>query len=362
MKNPFSLENLNTSNLFFKRDREESILIKNIKLNRHTLISGNKKIGKTSLLQSFLRKNDDYIPIIINLNSVINLHDVKKRMLTTIIRQSNIINDIKWLLSLFSKFDLIIKNKKDEVEYSIDASKVNLSELTIKDLMFYIDAIKEKTNVIVIFDDMQDILSIDDHNEFFKELNIEINKKNIPYVFICSQCEELSQKISKKGELLVLNNINNAELYQFFQNHLSHKNIQISMNCFDSLYEKCNGNTGYIYMVFKFIWDACDSNKNINDDIINDAFISISTENSYFYQKIINNMSQIQKKAFYGFLLEPNSNFYSQDFLQTFNLKNKSQVQDSLKYLQREQIIFQKSGKFLFSDPFFHFWARKIYS
>jgi AAA+ ATPase superfamily predicted ATPase len=105
MKNPFCYGKIVGGKDFCPRKEAELKLTDNISRNQNTYIVGERRIGKTSLIEFVCSKiRSNYLEVFVDLRMLESLEDLEKRMLTAIMKAEAEVSDFKKVLTIFTAY------------------------------------------------------------------------------------------------------------------------------------------------------------------------------------------------------------------------------------------------------------------
>ncbi|MFQ6063083.1 MAG: hypothetical protein ACE5J9_07900 [Methanosarcinales archaeon] len=107
------------------------------------------------------------------------------------------------------------------------------------------------------------------------------------------------------------------------------------------------------------VWNEAIANKEISRDTINRARDSVISGQSYAFSTIWDSFSPKQRNLLIALAEGKDSQLYSQNIIQRYDLGSPATVAKSLKMLEIKEIIEKENSKVVFSDLFFREWIKK---
>jgi len=235
MNNPFKFGSIVSEDFFTDRKAEHELLSQIIASSNHVIMIAPRRFGKTSLVNNVVAHTDR--PVLwLDLQLLTHTGDFATQLLKQLFKKYP-----------FEKLKFMIRNFRIVPMLSIDPVTNNVevgfqpymdSFVHLEDVLNLIEKLgEEKNRPIVVFDEFQDLLSLD--RSLDKRLRSVIQfHKNVNYVFLGS-AESLMKQIfeNKKspfyhfGQLFTLNKISHNDFIIFLQNRLakiSDKSLEIS--------------------------------------------------------------------------------------------------------------------------------------
>jgi hypothetical protein len=216
---------------------------------------------------------------------------------------------------------------------------------------------EEKTRPIVIFDEFQDLLSLD--KSLDKRLRSVIQfHKNINYVFLGSSESMMKQIFENKkspfyhfGQLFTLNTIPYNDFFIFLRNRfvtITDKADEIS----EKILNFSNGHPHYTQQLAFHVWLALKRDK-YSDNIVNEIVEDIILLHDNDFERLWSTFNNTDKKVLIE-LAFTQANLLSASVLYK-STSASSTIFSAMKRLAKKGVLI-KTGKYEIDDPFFRKW------
>jgi hypothetical protein len=361
---------INTS---FCNREQESVLVKNIKKNQHTVIVAPRRYGKTSLVQHTLAKmNCAFVRI--DLFCVVYEEDICRKVAKGI---SQLIGKIasfseKTIKTIEQCFkSAYVGFKAGQIEIKVEFGKVTADPVSqLEDLLEGLEALAQKHHkkVVLFFDEFQDVLKVDETNKIRAAIRaIAQHAKYVTYIFSGSSRKMLGKIFDDKNQPLymlcskiLLGRIGT----DYFRKHLqqaAHKQWQenLAEDVISTILTLTESHSYYVKMLCDKLWDL-DKKPNVHE--VERCWHEALFENR---GKIIadleplntNRLKTITMVALLGIVNEPNSKI----FLDKVQLPLAS-TQNAVKFLIEHDYLYETPEGLKLVDPLMRKFILERYS
>lgn len=376
MKNLFVYGKVITNrNDFCPRPKEEKRLLDNIIGNQNTYIIGERRVGKSSLAQVVLQdivKKHGFLSVEVDFRGVASETNIQRTILQAVLNVAKEIRDTEWVLSLLSKFKPTATPTEDgRMEFSVKSNSASPYEsMSLLETFDFIEKINGRKKLVVFFDEFPDILKVENGSNILGQMRSKIQTQNIPYVFAGSHRGEMRNIFESPDNKyhfynsampIEVNKFPVEEISSFCKSKFLLGDRSVLDGILEEVYELTNGITGDIYQVCHELWDLTEKNQRIGKTDLDKAVADICERKNEMYGEIVSKLSAIQKKALQGIVLEKGQNLISTEFANKYKLKSKSAVRTSLESFYEKNLLYKKSDRAWFYDPFFYIWLKKKY-
>jgi AAA+ ATPase superfamily predicted ATPase len=353
--NPFKFGSVVSEDFFTDREVEYEKLSQIIASTNHVIMIAPRRFGKTSLVNKVVANTNR--PVLwLDLQLLTNTGDFAIQLLKQLFKKYP-----------FEKLKFMIRNFRIVPMLSIDPATNNVevgfqprmdSFVHLEDVLNLIEKLgEEKIRPIVVFDEFQDLLSLD--KSLDKRLRSVIQfHKNINYVFLGS-AESMMKQIfeSKKspfyhfGQFFTLNKISYNDFSVFLQNRFAAITDKAN-NISEKILNFTHCHPHYTQQLAFHIWMALER-ENYSEDIANKTIENIILLHDNDFERLWSNFNNTDKKVLIEIAFEQ-ANLLSAPILYK-NTSASSTIYSSLKRLTEKGILI-KTEKFEIDDPFFRKW------
>ncbi|MBF0367621.1 MAG: ATP-binding protein [Oligoflexia bacterium] len=365
-KNPFSFGPVVKEGDYCPRDKEERVIEELLVSGEKVAIVGERRMGKTSLALHILevKLSRPYVHV-----DFMGVRDEREAA-------SRILNAISTSRHEFFKFETILKTlghlkpsvtigndgnpslsfnvKQNEIDESIDSAFKLLKDFC-------------KKEVIVFFDEFQDLLKIEDSNRLFGILRGKIQNLNrIPFLFAGSYRSQMD-RIFKDPEnpfyngatVIEVTTIDKKIFYNFTLKKMKGKDIKLSEDTFSKIYDMVYGVLGDVQRFFRTAYLLLEKKSELDDVTCKNILHEIFKYEQTTFQEIMTGsiLTTLQRDILRELSVE-NTNPYSKGFMTKLETTSASGVTRGLNALESKNFIYRYRDEYRFYNPFFKEWIK----
>lgn len=376
MKNPFVFGDVVKGEYFTNREEELKELTSDLSSGQNILLFSPRRYGKTSLILKVIDnlKKEDIIPIYVDLFRITSVHTFIKIYTAAITKATATKLDeaVQFLKTNFPTIvpKVVIKTgEPTEFEFDFEAAKKDIDKLLddLYDLPQKI-AVKRKKQLVVVFDEFQEISALNLPIERSLRAKIQHHDK-VAYCFMGSKRHLLDELFLDKNKPLYriakpvpLNKIKAEKLKSFIHSRFKSIDMAIDKILIDELLKLTACHPYYTQQLCHEVFNVCFSKEEAYTITLKDVEMAedkcISAQ-SYAYSTIWDGLSGKQKDLILALFLNPEANIYSQEFLVKHELGAPATVQTAVKALEKKGLLDRANGGYSISDVFFVEWIKK---
>ena len=336
--NPFLISGYHSPEFFCDRKNETKTIISALHNGRNVTLIAPRRMGKTGLIHhSFYNikdENSEIITLYMDILSTQNLGDFVKLFAETVL---------------------------GKLDFAIDITSAN-EESTLKEVFNYL-ASSEKRCYIAI-DEFQQITEYPEKGveallrsyiQFLPNVNFIFagSKKHIMQKMFTSSTRPFYQST----QILNIGEIERQEYANFAIENFAKKNLKISEDTFNAMYDRFEGHTWYIQNLLNRLYGY---GEEVNLESVEFAINQVVSEYSYSYIDLLNsctasNVRLIEAIASEGCVKE----IYAGEFISKYKLTGASSVSASLTKLEENEIVYKSENGYIIYDRFMSEWLRK---
>jgi len=358
MENPFKFGSIVSDDYFTNRKVECKRLSQIIASSNHVILIAPRRFGKTSLVHKVVA--DTNRPVLwLDLQLLTTTSDFATQLLKQLFKKYPF-EKLKFMVSHFRIVpNLSVNPATNNVEVSFQPHIDSFVHL--EDALNLIEKLgEEKTRPIVVFDEFQELLSLE--KSLDKRLRSVIQyHKNINYLFLGS-AESLMKQIfeNKKspfyhfGQLFTLNKIPYENFYIFLQNRfatITDKSTEIA----EKILKFSHCHPYYTQQLAFHIWMALER-ENYSENIVNKTIENIILLHDNDFERLWNNFNNTDKKVLIELAFEQTSLSSIPTLCKIPGAS--STIYSAWKRLTEKGILV-KTEKYEIDDPFFRDWIVK---
>lgn len=376
MKNPFVYGDVVKGEYFTNREDEIKEIGLDLSSGQNIILFSPRRYGKTSLIFKVMGelKKEGFINVYVDLFRITSISTFIK-VYTTAITQATATKLDEAVRFVKDHFPTIIPkvvikpNAPTEFEFDFEASKKDLDKVLddLYDLPQKV-AIKRKKQMIVVFDEFQEIATLDLPIERNLRAKIQHHDKTT-YCFMGSKRHLLDELFLDKNKPLYriakavpLGKIPAQKFKSFIHSRFKSVDMVIEENLIEQILEITACHPYYTQQLCHEIFNICFSKKavpTITSKEIKLAKDKCISAQSYAYSTIWDGLAGKQKDLVLALALNPESNIYSQEFLTKHELGAPATVQTAVRALEKKGLLDRQNGSYSVSDVFFTEWVKK---
>ncbi|MBN2396264.1 MAG: ATP-binding protein [Candidatus Atribacteria bacterium] len=372
METPFSFGKIVSGSFFINRTDEVKRLSSNFASGLNTMIVSPRRWGKSSLVKKaaeVTEKQNKKIKVCsIDMFAINSEKEFYEALATRVIKKSsgkieewaNIAkNFIKGVIPIISfgvdpvnDFKIKFEYQNNEVPF---AEILNLPEKV---------ALKKQIRMVICVDEFQKISQISEGISFQQKLrSVWQYHTNVSYCLYGSKrhlINELFQSQSlpfyRFGDMLYLTKIKESHWIDHIKTSFEKSDRIISVDLIKKIIEIAQNQPYYIQQLAHQVFINTD--KEVNDETIENAIEEIFLYNGIMYVRDIENLTSLQLNLLRA-ILAGEIALTSKEVIKKYNLGTTGNVQRLKQSLEMKEIIdfFEKKPEFI--DPFFEFWCRR---
>lgn len=336
--NPFLISGYHSPEFFCDRKNETKTIISALHNGRNVTLIAPRRMGKTGLIHhsfyNIKEENSEIITLYMDILSTQNLGDFVKLFAETVL---------------------------GKLDFAIDITSAN-EESTLKEVFNYL-ASSEKRCYIAI-DEFQQITEYPEKGveallrsyiQFLPNVNFVFagSKKHIMQKMFTSSTRPFYQST----QILNIGEIERQEYANFAIENFAKKNLKISEDTFNAMYDRFEGHTWYIQNLLNRLYGY---GEEVNLESVEFAINQVVSEYSYSYIDLLNsltasNVRLIEAIASEGCVKE----IYAGEFISKYKLTGASSVSASLTKLEENEIVYKSENGYIIYDRFMSEWLRK---
>ena len=223
-------------------------------------------------------------------------------------------------------------------------------------------------NVVVVFDEFQQILEYQNDLVERKLRSVIQNHREVAYIFLGSRRHLIQKMFMEKNRPLYragahypLGPISEAHWAPFIRNHFQTTNRFISDELIHSICACTQGHPFYTQHLCHAVWELCDRKAKVTPEMVNAATQLLLKREDYAYTTLWESLAVNQRKFLKGLASEAGKvQPFSAEFIGTYGLGSASNVQRVVDSLLERDVIDRDNGSFLISDRFFRLWVQSV--
>jgi AAA+ ATPase superfamily predicted ATPase len=374
MKNPFEYGGVVSGHAFCNRETEKTDLLKAIRNNEKLFVFSERRFGKTSLVLSVIAKLPkntvsayiDLWPTDDEPSFVTALAKAVTSSMTTSVEK--LLTTAKDLFSSLVPTMTLNDEGKPELSFGFGNNvKIDRALEEVLETPARI-ANKQKKNVVVVFDEFQQVLQYQTDLAERKLRSVIQKHREVAYIFLGSRRHLIQKMFMEKNRPLYragghypLGPISEEHWTPFIRNHFRTTDRLISDDLIHSICARTQGHPFYTQHLCNAVWELCDRKAKVTSKMIDDATQLVLERENYAYTTLWESLAVNQRKFLKGLASEPGKvQPFSSEFVGKHSLGSASNVQRVVDSLLEKDVIDRDNGSFLISDRFFRLWVQSM--
>ena len=373
-RNPFFFGEVVTGENFTDRVKEIERLTADLRGGHNIFLISPRRYGKTSLIINVLEhlKKENLLTFYIDLYKVASLRElleayakgVADSCTTRVERFSEFIKDI--FPRLRPKM-IIGSDGAPSIEVDIQLKDRELFD-SLEEVFDIPEKIakKQKRNFVVVFDEFQEILSLDGERIEKMMRACFQHHHNVAYLFAGSKRHLIHNMVSdpnrafyKLGDIMNLQKINPADMGAFLKKHFFKGHIEIADSIIDYILQISDNVPYNVQYLCHHLWNWCLEAKRVEKQDVIKVIDNIIAEQFVNYIALWDGLSLRQRLFLKAISKSQGKPIFSKDFISENELGTSGSVQKSITLLKKKNIIDVDGKKIVFNDIFFKKWIKK---
>ena len=375
MKNPFRYGGVVSGDAFCNRQEELAELLSAMKNSEKLFVYSERRFGKTSLVRLALEQlpKEHYLSAYVDLwptdgeasFSIAVARALAESMSTT---ADKLLDMARTFFGRLVPGITLDEEGKPKVTFAVsraDMSGPELDEVLAAPAKI---AAQGKRKVAVVFDEFQQILEYNGDMIERRLRSIIQHHEDVSYIFLGSRKHliqkmflDKSRPLYRAGGHYPLGPISEKHWLPFIRRRFFDAGRRIADKHIHLVCSLTEGHPFYTQHLCHVLWELCEENAEVTEDLIEDAIQILLDRESYAYGTLWESLSMNQRRFLSGLANEPSGvKPFASEFIQRYRLRAASNVQRAADSLLERDIIDYEDGSFVITDRFFKIWIQKV--
>lgn len=369
LQNPFLLSGYVSPEYFCERKAESDAMFSALTSGRHVVLTGLRRMGKTSLVRHVFRRLKDSQKAkchYVDLYHTDSLASLVVKLGNALLRSVDMTEkkSVKRVNKHFDLLNKVITNDDETGKVSLTGViEAGTEEQLLNELLNYLG--DNGKQCYIAFDEFQTVANYPDKQAERRLQGVFSKFPNIGFVFCGNDRGLLEEMFSTPyrpfNKFATLVNIDRLDLksyYDFaldkFQRHFQ----QLDLEAFTYLYDALSGHTWYIQVVLSKLYES--SKSKISEAYARKMMAQIIEENDATYHTYLNLITRAQGRVTWAIACEGQvSELLAQGFLTTYQLGATSTVKSAAKALVEKELLLREGDAYQVYDRFFALWLQE---
>lgn len=375
MRNPFRYGGVVGQDAFCNRERELSDLLRAMENGDRLFVLSERRMGKTSLVKLALDQldPDGFITVYVDLwptEGELTFASAMAKAISESVSNTadRLLKTAKQFFGRLAPSVTIDDAGNPQVTFelrSVDNAGPELE--AVLDAPFRL-AQQTRQKVVVVLDEFQ---QVSQYGSDLVERNLRSTiqtHEGVAYVFLGSRKHlvnrmflDEARPLYRAGGHYPLGSISQEDWIPFIRERFEQAEKLISDDQIRGVCELTEGHPFYTQHLSHAIWELCEPDSAVTDDVVNNAVELLLERESYAYATLWESLSLNQRRFLKGLAHEPpNVRPFSAEFIRDYRLGTASNVQRASEPLLERDIIDRDNGSYLISDRFFRVWVQRM--
>jgi len=374
MKNPFQYGGVVSGDAFCNRKKELADLLRAMENGEKLFVYSERRFGKTSLVRLALEKlpKKQYLSAYVDLwptDGPLSFATATAKAIAESM-STRVEKALEMAKAFFGKLSPSITiNDQGKAEITFGTRRYGEPGLELDEVLAAPGKIatQGKWKVVVVFDEFQQILEYGSDRVERQLRSIIQTQANVSYIFLGSR-RHLIQKmfldqlrpLYRAGGHYPLGPIAEKDWLPFIRKRFLDADKKIADEQIHSICLLTEGHPFYTQHLCHVLWDLCEANGQMTEELIESAVRILLAHESYAYTTLWESLGINQRRFLEGLASEPvGVKPFASDFIQRHGLRSASNAQRAIEYLLEKDVIDRDNSFFVIIDRFFKVWIQK---
>jgi hypothetical protein len=332
---------------------------------QNIVVLGERRVGKSSAVYEAVRRSKCGKLLYVDLLGIKSIDALCRRILRAIVllekKKSWIEKVVRSLAYLRPSISVDPITSMPTV--SFDAA-VELQANSISEVFDLIESIHQKSPLVVVFDEFQDVLNVEDANEALALIRGKVQfQGHVPYAFVGSIRHRMDHVFSdhnspffKSAVPITVDPLPYDEFSRFLKKKFATGNREVPEEILEKIFEISHDIPGDVQQLCEALWEVTSEKDAISADALKNALILIFAREQKSYENYVRLLTNLQFKCLVAIAMHGGKKVSSVAFLKAGGFNNPSSVKKAIARLTNINILFEKEGEFKFINPFFRAW------
>ncbi len=373
MKNPFEYGGVVSGNAFCNREKEVADLLRAMENNEKLFVFSERRYGKTSLVRTALSKRPkkdcfcayvDLWPTDSEATFVTAVAKAIAESMSTSV--DKVLETARKFFGSLAPSVTVDEDNKPVLTFGIGKqARLGPALDEVLETPAKI-AGKGDQNVVVVFDEFQQILEYGNDQVERKLRSVIQNHRHVSYLFLGSRKHliekmfmDRARPLYRAGGHYPLGPIAEQHWQPFILKRFGDANKIIGKERIHQVCELTQGHPFYTQHLCHVLWELCEPKGEVTEKTIQRAVQVLLERENYAYTTLWESLTVPQKRFLKGLANEvAGVKVFAGEFVRRNGLGSASNVQRAVNALLERDIIDRDNGSFLITDRFFRLWIQ----
>lgn len=339
-----------------------------IAAGQNLVIQGERRIGKTSLVQETISNMRRWKAVSADFMGVRSVTDVCNRLADALARFDEGEGIYRKALSLLAHLRPVatVDAATGLPTITVDAV-ASRSPTSVNTVLDAIAHHVRNRKVCVVFDEFQDILDVPDGEQVLALMRARIQYlSDTSFIFLGSARNAmlsifLSPKspFYKSALIFDIDEIPDDDFFRFAARRFSIGTRKLPRDVFQHILEFVSRTSGDVQELCDAIWQVTEPGTTLSDEDIERGIQVVFARESSAYMTFSKPLTDIQLRVLRALAILGGAHPLSGDFLREADVTTPTTIKRSLAALAKSELIYDMNGEYKFVSPFFREWIRR---
>ena len=365
---PFEYGCVVKGEVFCPRPEIESVLTANMESGQNTVVVGERRMGKTSLIMSAFSKTRRCRLLYVDLLNIRTISDFCDRVASAASRMGNGRSFVQRTLSFLARLrpTLSVDPHNGMPVISVD-SRLAEHVSSLEDIVAMIEKFSGRERVVVVFDEFQEVLKLDNSEQALATLRSRIQflsetcfvysgsvRRDMVRIFI-----DYKSPFYKSAATLNVGAIDDDCFIDFLQKRFAVGGRKASKELLLKVLETANRVSGDVQQLCDAILTESDGKKALSEEDIGKGIERILKQESSAFEMQTENLSRYQMKALQAVARLGGKHVFSADFIERAGLSSAPTAKRALGTLVDRGLLYCHEKEYKIFNPFLREWLTR---
>lgn len=369
MDNPFRFGQIVENEEFCPRVSLEKQLRSNFGSGQNTVIFGERRVGKSSLIFRAAGKTRGKHLLYIDLMGIRTMEDFLTRAVHALETFASSEHILRRLLKALSRFgvSMSLDPATGEPNFSPSFRPGEVEAKNLVQLGTLWREINETRGLIVAIDEFQDILNLENSDEVLSILRSELQRMGkIPVCFAGSVRNDMltifnsqDSPFFKSAVSMEVERDDFDGWNEFLLKRFRKGRRKIDEACLAGIVEQVDGSPGDMQQLCAAIWERTRKGSTIDEDVIQSGLAEVFRNEQKGYELILADITAQQLNVLRALARLGGDSIQCKEFLQTARVTHASSSKAAVRRLEARRVVFRLGKRYHFTNPFLRLWLLK---
>ncbi|QYY36173.1 hypothetical protein [Ruficoccus sp. ZRK36] len=359
--NPFRYGKLVQKKDFCARP-EVRMLREYLRSGQNVVLYGERRIGKTSLVEEAVRGLKGYRSLFIDIYEVQSLHSLSQRIASAVARRGNMTLVQRFIKAVSSLRPTLTLNQDGAPVIGLDAQALT-GPTDLEPLVDFLCTDFSSEKCVVVFDEFQSVLNLPDSREVQAILRSKIQQQAGAFVFLGSIRQEMRLLFTghdspfKDSAVLMEIGYLPWESFQVFLNkRFAETGYKVDEAVWPEIFSVTKGHPNETQKLCSALWMAHLDSKSITLESLREGYELIFSMQRAQFERDWGALTGKQQQVLRAVAEIGGAHVTSAQFLRTSGITHAPTVRRCVDRLNDLDILIARDSEQCFTDPFFRLW------